>query len=372
VPIPFALVNKHIVVRVNVNGSRPLSFVLDTGAKEAIIKLDRAKELGLNLYGQVSGGGAGPARTSGSLIRDATLGIPELPGFSQPLTLALPLLTLSPALGQEIDGIIGGRFIEQFVLELDYEARRITLHNKDRFSYSGPGESLPIQFDSNGHPVLNAEVTPLNGAPIAGAFLLDIGSGGTLVLHSPFVTKHQLLGPQLKTIRAIGAAGAGGDTKGQVSRVAELKIGTFKFSSPITMFSEDQAGSFANPSLAGNIGGQIASRFRMFLDYSHRRVILEPSSTFGQAFDKASGGLSVRAEGQDYRTFRVRQVLENSPASEAGLQEGDIISMIDGKPASEFTLTDLLEMFERPISREVRVRRGERVLTTTLTPRKLV
>ena len=58
----------------------------------------------------------------------------------------------------------------------------------------------------------------------------------------------------------------------------------------------------------------------MFLDYSHNRVILEPSARFGDAFDRAFGGLSLRAEGRDYRTFRITQILESSPASEAGLQ----------------------------------------------------
>src|SRR5262249_52211741 len=57
--IPFELVLRHIVLQVKVDNSRPLSFVFDTGDKVGVIDLDRARELGLKLKGQVRIGGAG-------------------------------------------------------------------------------------------------------------------------------------------------------------------------------------------------------------------------------------------------------------------------------------------------------------------------
>ena len=48
------------------NRSRPLAFVLDTGANLAIIRMDTAKELGLSLQGTVSAGGAGAGRQAGA------------------------------------------------------------------------------------------------------------------------------------------------------------------------------------------------------------------------------------------------------------------------------------------------------------------
>lgn len=140
----------------------------------------------------------------------------------------------------------------------------------------------------------------------------------------------------------------------------------------MTLFSEDKEGAFAATALAGNIGAQIASKFKVFLDYSHRRIILEPNATFAEPFERAAGGLRLYAEGPTYRTFRIKNVLEGSPASEAGLQQGDIISAIDGRPASALTLSRVNEMFERPVSYKLTVRRGEQVLNVSLTPRKLV
>jgi predicted aspartyl protease len=49
VSIPFELVVRHIVLKVKVNNSAPLSFVFDTGDTVGLIDLERAQELGLNL-----------------------------------------------------------------------------------------------------------------------------------------------------------------------------------------------------------------------------------------------------------------------------------------------------------------------------------
>lgn len=371
VEIPFDVASYHVIVKVTVNKSRPLSFVLDTGASVGIIRMDAAKQLNLALAGSVRTGGAGAGTQTGSRVKDATWSLLGLERFAQPVALALPLPELPFALGRDVDGIIGGEFIKEFVVELDYQARLMRLHDRPGFAYSGPGETLPLEFNSNGHPVVNATVTPAAGTPIAGQFLLDIGSGLALALHSPLVAQHNLPGSQSKTIRAIGMRGAGGRSVGRLGRVASLQIGSFVISNPITLFSEDTGGAFADRTLAGNIGAQIASRFRTFLDYSRRRIILEPSTTFAEPFDRAFSGIALRAEEPNYRTFRVREVLEESPAAEAGIEEGDVITSIDGVVAENLTLTLIGEMLEKPVARELTIRRVAESKKVTLTPRPL-
>jgi hypothetical protein len=372
VTIPFELATRHIIVKVRVNDSRPLSFVLDTGANVAIIRTPIAEELGLSLHGSVRTGGAGAGVQEGRRVSDARWSLVGLPRFSQPVSLALPLASLPSGLGQAIDGIIGGEFIGQFAIELDYQARTMTLHDAKRFSYSGKGEVLPVEIDSNGHPVLRASVTPPGGTAIEDRFVLDLGSGGALILHSPFAARHNLPPPEAKTVRVIGMAGAGGRSNGRMGRMASLQLGSFTLSNPITIFSQDEAGAFANPSLAGNIGALVASRFRTILDYSRRRIILEPSPTFSQPFDRAISGVALRAEGTDYRTFRVREVLEGSPATEAGIQQGDVITSVDGMAAASLTLTTLAEMLTLTEPRVLTLRRGDQTMKVTLTPKKLI
>jgi hypothetical protein len=372
VTIPFELVAKHVMLKVTVNNSRPLWFVLDTGDKFAIVDLDRAKELGLKLGGDIQVGGVGSQTTTGAFVKETTFSISGFAGFSQPVTLAIPLKNLAARFGHDFDGILGAEFIKQFVVEVDYQLGVIKLHDKIRFAYSGPGESIPIHLNPMGHPVFEAQVVPLGGDPIKGDFVLDIGSRGSLALNSPFVASHQLLGPNLKTIKAIGVGGTGGESNAQYGRVAELKIGRYLFKNPITLFSEDKAGAFANSAIQGSVGEEVVSKFKLFLDYSHDRISLEPNVSFGGPIDHAFSGLLIEAEGKDYKTYRIKDVQEHSAGSDVGLQKNDVINAVDGRPASELTFGEVSDILERPVTHVLIMGRGDQTLRVELTPRALV
>src|ERR1700730_2107098 len=137
VVIPFELVNRHIMIKVRINKSAPLSFILDTGDKFAISHLARAKALGLNLQGEINVGGAGAGTLKGSFVRDASLAVLGLEGNTEPVVLTIPLDNLEPKLGHDADGIIGSDFMKKFVVEIDYPSRVLMLHDKDQFAYSG-------------------------------------------------------------------------------------------------------------------------------------------------------------------------------------------------------------------------------------------
>ena len=370
--IPFELATRHILVKVTVNHSRPLTFILDTGAGSAIMRLDVANELGLKLEGNVNIGGAGEGSQSGKLVRGAAWSLVGLDGFSQPVTMAIPFNEAQAAMGRDVDGIIGGEFIRQFVVEIDYQARQMTLHRPGSFEYKGDGQAIPLRFDVNRYPVLTATVTAPGRQPIDRLFLFDIGSSAALILHSPFVAEQDLLSTQARTIQSIGGGGAGGKTNGDLGRVTSLQIGRFVFENPITIFSRDKAGAFANPNRAGNIGAQIAMRFHLYLDYGRKQMIVEPSSRFADPFDRAFSGLAIRTTPPEYTTFKIIDVLNDSAASEAGVRSGDIITAIDGRPAKDLTMTILSEMLEKAVTYVITLRRGDQEVEVRLTPKRMV
>jgi hypothetical protein len=372
VVIPFELVTRHILIRVRINNSAPLWFIFDTGDKVAIVDIGRARSLGLNLQGETNVGGAGAGTLKGSYVRDASLNVVGVEGKSQPVVMAIPLDGLQPRFGHDIDGIIGADFIKQFVVEVDYPARVLRLHDKDKFAYSGSGEILPLTFIYGGYPIIDAEITVTGRPAIKGKFVIDIGSGASLALHSPFVEKENLPEPSQKTLRAMGGGGVGGKVTGRSGRVAELKIGKFLIDNPLTLFSEDKSGAFASSQLQGNIGAQILTKFEVFLDYGRNRIILEPNASLKDPIGPAASGLRLIADGSDYKTFRVEELLEDSPATEAGLQVGDLLLAVDGHPASELTLSRLHETLEKPAPHKLTVRRGEQTLQVMMTSRRLI
>jgi hypothetical protein len=370
--IPFELINRHIVIDAAVDGSPALSFVLDTGDQTGIIDLDRARQLGLTLGRQIKIGGVGSGAVTGYLLNGATFVLPALADAPQRLAVALPLADLATRLGHPFDGIIGADFIRQFVVEIDYTRRTITLHDPTAFTYEGNGESMPVRFTVSGHPLIDAVVTPLEGPPIPGTFLIDIGSGGGVALHSPFARAHHLPAPADKTIRAMGLSGAGGEGTGRLGRFASVTIGRVSLARPLALFSQDAAGAFADAAISGNIGYEILRRFRLFLDYSHQRIIFEPAAGFDAPFNRPMTGFTFATGVNEFHSFTVTGVLDGSPASEAGLESGDVILAVDDRPAADLTLTAILDLFEQPLRRVLTVRRGGVTRTLALTPRVLV
>lgn len=370
VVLPFELVNEHIFLAAQV-GNSPMQLMLDSGNKFSIIDMDVAKRLGLTLGSGIQVNGMGSQPTRAAFVKNSRFTLSGFTGFSQPVSLALPLQSLRPRLGHDLDGLLGSNFIEQFVIELDYQRRTLTLHNRDTFRYAGAGESVPIRLTSSGHPVLKAAVTPIGGQETAAEFEVDIGASGALELHSPFVAAHHLPAPGAHTVPDIGAAGVGGDSQGDIGRASAFRIGSSTLRNPFVVFSRDTTGNTAGSDTQGNIGEEILSRFKLFFDYAHHRIIFERNSTFADPFDHAFSGLLVEAEGPDYRVFRVKAIAPNSPSAEAGLQPNDVITAVAGTSAPSFTYAVLLDLIKRPAPLSLTVERSGKTLAVTMTPRRL-
>jgi len=324
------------------------------------------------LRGEVNIGGAGAGTVKGATVQGASVTVVGVESNPEPLVLAIPLARLSPRFGHQIDGIIGADFIKQYAVEVDYQAKVLRFHDKSKYAYSGPGEILPLTFINGGYPIINAEVVASGRQPVKARFVLDFGSGGSLALHTPFVEEQKLPTQTQKTIKVIGVGGAAGKVTGRSGRISELRIGKVSIDSPLTLFSEDRGGAFANTEIQGNIGQMILAKFKAILDYSRERIILEPNSTLKDPIAPFSNGLKIVAEGTDYRTFRIDEFLDDSPAAESGLQAEDIITSVDGKTASELTLTTINELLEKPTTHKLLVKRGSQEVQINLTPRKLI
>jgi membrane-associated protease RseP (regulator of RpoE activity) len=108
---------------------------------------------------------------------------------------------------------------------------------------------------------------------------------------------------------------------------------------PVVGLSLDKGGSFADPSLSGNIGGGILKRFVVTFDYGHNTMYLKPVAgpvADLDSYDRAGMWFNVTPEG-----FKVISVTDGSPAAQAGIRPDDVITAIDGAPVSGLKLPDV-------------------------------
>ena len=350
-PIPFTMEANHIVFKVSVNGREPMAFILDTGADQEVINETRMAAFGLKAYAGTTTTGGGNSAPYG-YAKDATFTLPGVT-LSRQHVAVLDQTGLERALGVPFGGILGYDFISRFVMEIDYAKKLITLHDPKKFNYAGKGFVVPITFD-NGIPFANGIIS-VASKDIPAYFVLDFGAAETMTLTSPFVKAHDLANLAQTNATVNRPAGlenqffAQNNVRGRIDR---LQLGQMDVRSiPINM-SVNTSGAYASANFSGTVGESIFSRYHVFLDYPHNRVIFEPTPEADKPFPKRrTYGLSVLASGEALRTYTVSAVRPDSGAAADGFKKGDVVSALDGKPASEVTLSQLRDALQQENTR---------------------
>jgi predicted aspartyl protease len=368
--IPIDVFSNHVYVKVCA-GDRPLDFILDTGAGATFLDLHTAERLGIKLGGGFTAHGAGAGTIAGAQLDRTNV---RLAGSSliQPVPSALDLSGLPPREGHRMDGILGYDFIKRFVVAIDYAKQELRLYDARSFRYDGSGTSIPVTFSQN-HPHVEAEVRLADGATVKGRMVVDVGASSSLSLTKPFVDANHLRDRVGPTVRRRAGGGVGGTVTADLGRVASLKIGGIELSRPVTSLYGDSAGVFSgNSEWIGNIGGDILRRFKVFLDYANKRIILEPHAGTAEPFEADMSGVML-AMNDSLTTATVDYVVPGSAATDAGLVVGDTLVSVDGQPATGPVVRELRKRFRRDGERIVlTVRRGGEMRTVTLVLRRLV
>jgi S1-C subfamily serine protease len=124
--------------------------------------------------------------------------------------------------------------------------------------------------------------------------------------------------------------------------VDQLTLGKLAVHSIPVNMSVNTTGAYASTNFSGTVGQGIFHRYHVFLDYARNRIIFEPTPEADKPFpERQTYGLSVLASGDDLHTFTVAAVRPGSPAEKDGWRKSDVISAMDGKSASQFTLGEL-------------------------------
>ena len=122
----------------------------------------------------------------------------------------------------------------------------------------------------------------------------------------------------------------------------------------------------------GNIGGEILRRFTVYLDYPHKRMILEPHDGTKETFEADMSGLGLIMN-DSLTAATVDYVAPGMAAEHAGLVVGDTLVSIDGMPANGAAIREMRKRFRRDGERiTLAVRRGGEMQTVTLVLHRVV
>ncbi|WKN41912.1 retropepsin-like aspartic protease family protein [Tunicatimonas pelagia] len=362
--IPFTLHNNHIFINIQVNDSKPLRFIFDTGASATVISEKEANHLDITHDGfSTVRSQRGPKFVYYSNYNKLRVGEVTL---SRVKMVHLPLRHLHKALDTEVYGIIGQDILKEYTVEIDYDQSVIILH--DPHTYTPPPNYHQQTFDLiGGRPYIAGSFQLSNGETLSGKFQLDNGSGSFVTLYSPFVDEHQLTRKIGRTHQIYTMNFSGVIDRNFSGRLQEFEFGWFSLSDIPIRLNQSRYYKKAFKDGIGHIGNALLKRFNIVLDYHHKQSYWHPNESFANEFSLAYSGLVVKSDNQQEKVV-IRHVFEDSPADKAGFTPDDEIVEINNISASGRSSHEVQALLNRQTQLEVTIRRQNQVKTINLYP----
>ena len=400
--VKFQLINNLIIIPVELNG-KELKFILDSGVNKTILfNLSQNDSVGLNNVERVELRGLGGDRSVEALIsKKNRVKVGKMVNENENVYVILKdYFDLSGKMGKTIHGIIGFSLLRNFILKINYKNKTIDFYNA---KYYKPNpcrkcETLPLEFYRN-KPFINATVR-LNDDPekdTAVKLLIDTGGSDAIWLFED--TKPEIKSPK-KHFTDILGEGLSGTIYGKRARLNRFTIASFDLKSPTVSYLDTTTTRNARrfKERNGSIGGEVLKRFIVWLDYPNRQLILKKNADFSTPFNYNMSGLDIVYSGKilvreenmaeikdpfnqsipnqnsvrfvasfSYKfrqSFRIKNVVPDSPADRAGLQKDDLILRINGRPSYEFKLGQILYKFQEKPYKKIKLliqRRGRKM-----------
>ncbi len=379
--IPFELINNLIVIPLTINKTT-LNFILDTGASKTIIfSLSESDSLSLNNTKKVELKGLGLGEPIEAILSENnTIQIGKnLLGIQQSLFLVFDEeLDISSRMGKTIHGIIGFEFIKNFRIKIDFNNKLLTITKPEstlpkrlkKFNV------LPLNFYQN-KPYIDCELTVYEGKSSIEKMLIDTGNSDALWIFEDY--KKGIVTPVPFFDDFLGE-GLSGSIEGKRAKIKKLKFFNIELKEPIAAFLDTTSTLFAKlyEERNGSIGNGILSKFSVVLDYPAEKMYLKKNRSFPKEFnynragielayfgktlvkkEKISSGSDSYSKNQNSNpidfiinyeylfkpVYGIARIRKNSPADLAGLKVNDVLYKVNNKPAYEFNMEELVDLF---------------------------
>ncbi|MFV3128404.1 hypothetical protein [Niveispirillum sp. KHB5.9] len=275
-PLPLELpmqdMDGLITFPAKVNGKADLLFALDTGAPVSVLLAGaETAPLGLDLSDAQKLGDS-PASPIGSFrfgftVDMGPVALRDLPMIAVPID-TMPCRDRLDKMG--VRGIVGADLLRHYVVEADFDADRLRLHDPKGWAPPSGATILPLEF-KDGHIYVQAGVTLPDGRQADGLFHVDSGKNTALLLRVG--TDPAFLMPPAggKTRHACYINGLEEQREGDavVLRAAGAAM-------PAVPSLYSPPGSLKMGGSIGTIGAGALRRWNVTFDYPGKRLILLP------------------------------------------------------------------------------------------------
>lgn len=378
--IKFEYHHHLIIIPVEINNTQ-LNFILDTGtSKNVIFTINESDSLILNNTQLIELKGLGGGEPIEAILSENnTIKIGKIIGLNQSIYMVLKdQFDLSSRTGKTIHGILGYEFFKNFIVDINYDTKILTVYNPDTFDINKKRkfEMIPLFFHQN-KPYLECEISLNDTLKMTSKMLIDTGNSDAIWVFEN--AKKGIITPQPFLIDHIGE-GLSGSILGKRAKINNLKFGKFNLEKPYVAFIDSTSFSAFNifKERDGSIGNQILNRFAITIDYPNQKIYLKKNKKFNTQFIYNKSGIELAYMGQtlvknlvakdendqnnkesmggtkitfNYQyefvfkpLYGIMRIREKSPAEKAGLLEGDLITKINEKNTSDYDIEELQDI----------------------------
>lgn len=277
-------------------------------------------------------------------FRNAVLSLPGAQ-ISLPQLASVAKENFESQVGRKYEGTLGNDFFSLAVIEIDYARQTVRLFDPGTYRFSGQSPALPVTF-SGGVPIVRAKFSVGGEREHEADFVLNTALPSAVILFERYAESHRLFSAHLRTVSVSDPEIENGASVA-LGRIHKFQLGRFSVAAAIAAFTSETPAAGSSADLAGSIGGALLCRFTVVFDFPHHQIFLAPNSHFEDQQQEDKSGLSIVAQGSNLKTFRVTQVRPGTPATDAGIQMGDILAGINDEPAADLTLESIRELFRR-------------------------
>jgi hypothetical protein len=365
--IPFEMVGKYVVVKVRINDSSPLRFILDSGVRRTIVtELFPEDNLSLVYDDQRQIQGLGQGLTldaaeskSNKIVLNRKISISDKTIF----VLKEDIFNLTRQTGTKINGLLGFDFFSDYITEIDYSKRKIKFYKRESFVPPSDFGRMPMTIENQ---KMYIQLSILETVSERRAIKMFIDTGAELSAWFQTLTNKAIEIPE-KSIQGRIGQGFSGEITGYFARVPQICIANFCVKDPVVAFPEPAAISeiIKNSDRDGTIGSQLLSRFDLIIDVFSKNFYFKPNRNFKKPFVYNIAGIEVLQTLIQLSYFEVVNVWNDSPAQKAGVKTGDIVLEINNVNIFKYSLSELRGYFEKPSKRPLQLllsRDGKKIL----------
>jgi hypothetical protein len=256
--VPLEIHQDLPYLRVRVNDSEPVWFILDSGASACVVDKDQSKAFGVTITGSRKGQGAGAGTVDFFFAPDVRYAIGDIT-LKADQSYAIDLSGVPTPKGKKLAGLLGYDFLQRYIVAIDYEKNLLTVYDPKEYVYRGSGQAIPVSFQKKLPYVKGTIQVP--GLRTTGdrEWLVDTGSSDT-------VNDELLARSTGEKAEVTGGQGLGKEFRVWQATVDRVDLGPFHFQ------------KVAGVSGGMKIGSGLLRRFTVVFDYPGKRMILEPNS----------------------------------------------------------------------------------------------